>query len=99
MQYVIYCLDRPGTSDLRNGSLPAHRDYVDKRAGSILMSGPLLADDGVKRMGQLYVIEAPDAPTARQFIDNDPFTIAGLFESLAVHRFTAKFLKGQRELN
>lgn len=98
MHYAIYCLDKPNAGELRSGALPAHRDFVDGRAACIRMSGPLLAHDGATRIGQLYVIEAADESTARAFIDNDPFTAAGLFESVVIHRFAAKFMQGRREM-
>ncbi|WP_427015642.1 YciI family protein [Pseudarthrobacter sp. P1] len=97
MLYAIHCLDTPDSGQARASVLEAHRDYVDGLQARIVMSGPLLAEDGVERTGQLYVVEAADEREARRFIDEDPFTTAGVFASITVHRFWAKFLNGSRE--
>nr|WP_269209043.1 YciI family protein [Arthrobacter sp. 35W] len=93
----MHCLDGPESGPVRERALAAHRDYVDGLQAHIAMSGPLLAEDGVARTGQLYIVEAEDEHDARRFIDEDPFTVAGVFASITVHRFWAKFLNGARE--
>jgi len=49
--------------------------------------GPLLADDGETQIGSVLLLDVPDMHAARAFIDNMPFTKAGLFENVTMHRW------------
>ena len=54
---------------------PKHREYLKSlfEAGKIAASGPF-ADDS----GALIIYNAESAEEARQLLDNDPFTTAGV---------------------
>lgn len=84
MHYVVVCRDAEPGSDRRQAALDEHRRHVDRYADRIVLSGPLLADDGTTRCGQLFVLELPDRASAQRFVDDDPFTRAGIFESTRV---------------
>jgi uncharacterized protein YciI len=47
------------------------------------MAGALLGDDG-NPIGSLLIVEAEDLAAAQAQADNDPFTVAGVFESVEV---------------
>lgn len=95
--FVVLCLDRPGSTDIRSQSLKAHRRYVEEHASIILSSGPLLDDDGTTRCGQLFILDVPDHQHASAFINSDPFTVAGLFEKVIIRQFAPVFSNGVRQ--
>lgn len=93
--YVVYCRDVAGSGPLRDASIDDHRRYVDQRAAMIVMSGPLVADDGARR-GQLFVLDVPDRAAAEEFATRDPFTLAGVFASVEIDAVLPKFAGGRR---
>lgn len=97
MLFAVVCLDRPNSAGMRSQSLEAHRGHVDRHASSIVSSGPLLADDGTTRSGQLFILDVPDRPSAVAFIQADPFTAAGVFETVIVRQFAPVFSDGSRD--
>jgi len=84
MLFVLYCLDKPGHSEVRAANRPDHLDYLKSKLDSIVIAGPLLGDDGESVVGSLLVIEAADSAGAKAFAAGDPYTKAGLFESVAI---------------
>ena len=91
MHFVVIGTDAPASMPHRTASLADHRRYVDDWAGSIVLSGPLLADDSDMRTGQFYVLEVTDRSVAEAFINEDPFTKAGVFDRIEITRLLPKF--------
>jgi uncharacterized protein len=86
MQFAIYCLDKPGSLDLRMATRNAHLAYMDTKPIDIVLAGPLLDDAGGMR-GSLFIVEADDLTAVRRFSEADPYRKAGLFESVTFHGF------------
>ncbi len=53
----------------------------------IRLAGPLLAEDGTTRLGQILVLDADDRKTASDLVMNDPFVAEGLFSDIRIERF------------
>jgi uncharacterized protein YciI len=96
MHAVIVCRDGGGGHAARASALSAHRDYVDKHADAIVLSGPLVGSDGVTRIGQLFVLDVPDLAEARRLVEEDPFTVAGAWGSIAIDGLIVVFRDGRR---
>ncbi|KAA0997774.1 YciI family protein [Paraburkholderia panacisoli] len=86
MYFAIVAIDRPGTTDVRTSTRPAHREYLRTPYPGVTyrLGGPLLARDGATMIGSLIVIEAPDLAAAEQFSAGDPYRKADLFAEVAV---------------
>lgn len=95
MHFAVYCRDVAGSGQARSRSIAEHRRYVDDRADMIVLSGPLVSGDGVRR-GQLFVLDAPDRAAAEEFVAGDPFTRAGVFASVEIERLLLRFSGGER---
>lgn len=80
--FVIYCKDKPGALDTRMATRPTHLDYLNA-AGVVKAAGPLLSDEG-NPVGSMLIVEAEDRAAVQTFVDNDPYTLAGIFESVAI---------------
>ncbi|RRN64834.1 YciI family protein [Caulobacter sp. 602-1] len=80
--FAIICKDKPGALETRLTTRPTHLDYLNQSQG-LKLAGALLGDDG-DPIGSLLIVEAEDLAAAQAQADNDPFTAAGVFESVEV---------------
>lgn len=87
MQFVLHCLDKPGQQALRAATHPAHLAYMTGFADKVVVAGPMLEDDGETMCGSMIVIDLEDRAAAESFSRNDPYTQAGLFESVSIRRW------------
>lgn len=87
MNFVLYCVDKPGHGQVRADNRPAHLDYLKSKLDQIVIAGPMLDDDGESVLGSLLVIEAADRAEAEAFATGDPYAKAGLFESVTVKAY------------
>ena len=84
MQYVLYCLDKSGHSQVRAANRDAHLAYLKGFSASIVFAGPLLDDAGTGMIGSLLVMDFPDRAAADKFAAGDPYSHAGLFASVRI---------------
>jgi hypothetical protein len=80
--FAIYCKDKPGALETRLATRPTHLDYLNA-SKTLKLAGALLDDDG-SAIGSLLIVEAVDRADAQAQADGDPFTKAGVFESIEV---------------
>jgi len=59
-------------------------------------AGALIEDDGTGGSGGLLIVDTDERKEAQRFIDNDPFTKAGLFEKVTITRWRKAFFDKQR---
>jgi uncharacterized protein YciI len=84
---MIKCRSKPGTDELRNATIPRHKAHLDKYRENTWFSGPIFTDDGTSAIGSLRFIEFPDRAAAQDYIDTDPYTTEGIFESINIQRW------------
>jgi len=87
MHWLIKCRSKPATDALRESTLPAHRNFLDGYPEVTWYSGPLFTDDNKNAIGSLRLIEFPDRAAALSYIHADPYTTAGIFESIIIERW------------
>ena len=97
MHFVVISKDKPGMTEVRMRTRPAHLEYmVTTVAGARNIFGvPLGTDDGQTMIGTFYMVEAPDRAAAEAFAKGDPYARAGIFAStevIAVHPAGAKLI-------
>lgn len=86
MHFVFYCKDKPGHEQVRTANRLAHLDYLETHRDRLLCAGPLLGEiEGSRMIGSLLILDLADRKAAEEFAANDPYTKAGLFESVAIH--------------
>jgi len=85
--YTFILLDKPKALALRQALRPAHRTYIANISERIAFAGALVADDGQTRVGSLLAIDFPDRASAAAWLDEEPFTQGGLYESVQIHGF------------
>jgi len=87
MLYVLFCEDKPDSEALRLANREAHLAYVGDHPLTVKLAGPMLSDDGEHMLGSMFIIEADSVADVRALNADDPYTLAGLFETVAVHPF------------
>ena len=87
MIYILYLRDKPGGAALRQRVRPQHKAYLGAVADRIAFAGPLTGDDGVTMIGSLLAIEFENRAAARAWLNDEPFTRAGLYASVEIHGF------------
>jgi uncharacterized protein len=96
MPYAIQTKDKPGTAEIRAAARPAHLEYLTANAHRLLAAGALIDDDGNGGSGGILIVDTDDRTEAERFIAEDPFTKAGLFETVTVTRWRKAFFNKQR---
>lgn len=93
MFFVIHATDRQDGLERRAKHYRAHRlhlDQSDQYGVSVLMAGPLVADDGETPVGSLFVLEAKDRAAVDDFTRSDPYSMHGVWERVDIHYFNKK---------
>jgi len=90
MLFVIHAVDRPGALETRLAHYDAHKAFLadtSPHGVRIVMSGPLVADDGTTAIGSHFVVEAADRATVEAFNRADPFHAAGIWGEISIRGF------------
>ena len=83
--YMMVCSDKPGALELRKSTRAAHLAYVAE-TGCVELAGPLL-DEAGEMAGSLIVLDLPDLQAAKTWGAQDPYALAGLFESVRLQEW------------
>lgn len=97
MHWLVKCRSKPATDALREATLPAHRSFLDGYPEVTWYSGPLFTDDNKNAIGSLRLIEFPDRAAALTYINADPYTKAGIFQSIGIERWRPGLQVRQRD--
>ena len=88
MHYIIHALDHADALPRRLANYEAHKSYLGSALPlRIVVSGPLVAEDGATMIGSLFLVEAASHEDVLSFHRNDPFYAAGIWERVAIHPF------------
>lgn len=90
MLFIIHGIDKPDGLPLRLAHYEAHKAFLSDTSAfgvKIVMSGPLVADDGTSMIGSFFLIEAPDRATVERFNAADPFKQAYIWERVTITGF------------
>lgn len=87
MTYTILCAFRPGGLAEAGPLRLSHYEFLRRVRHRIIEGGPLLGPDG-HPTHMLMVIEAENAGSARDFIHEEPYNRAGLFESVSIRKWS-----------
>ena len=93
MFFVLHAFDKAGALETRLKHYDAHKAFLADTSAhrvSIIMSGPLVADDGRTAIGSLMILEAPDRATVEAFHKADPFLAAGIWEKVNITAFAKR---------
>ncbi len=85
MLYAFICTDKPGEGlSLRAQNRDQHLAYLDSLGPVMKSAGPFMNEDGSEPRGSLVIVEAQNMTAAAEIAANDPYAIAGVFESVDI---------------
>jgi uncharacterized protein len=89
MLFAIYMLDKKNAEDLRAQTGRAHGAYMAAHEDGMRMGGPLYAEDHKTMIGSVLIKEFADRSDAEEFVAEEPYNKAGLFETVLINPFGA----------
>jgi uncharacterized protein YciI len=96
MPYAIQTIDKPDSAEVRTATRAAHLEYLTAHKDKLLAAGAVIDDDGTGGHGGILIVDTDDRAEAERFIAEDPFTKAGLFQSVTVVRWRKAFFNKER---
>jgi len=96
MPYAVIALDKEGGAPLRAELRPKHLVHLEQYAGKLLAGGAMLADDGATPVGSLLIIDSEDRAEVETIVAADPFTQAGLFQSVSIRPWRKVYFDGAK---
>jgi uncharacterized protein YciI len=87
MLFIIHAVDHADALPTRLVNYDAHKTFLSdtSRFGiKIVMSGPLVADDGTTMIGSFFLVEAPSRTEVEAFHHADPFFAAKIWKSVTI---------------
>ena len=86
--FVISSIDKPNSLSVRMAAREAHLAYANtgEKPVKVKLGGPYLDGNG-NMAGSLLIVDAPDRAAVDQFLRDDPYVKAGLFESVDVRPY------------
>lgn len=87
MRFAILCHDKPNQANARAAHRDAHFAHLETYADHIVEAGPLLAEDGSHSVGSLLIVDFEGRSQVEDFVNADPFKIAGIFEAVIVRPY------------
>ncbi|MBL8382157.1 MAG: YciI family protein [Burkholderiales bacterium] len=87
MLYAIHCLDKDDGAALRQAHAQAHAAYMRAHAAHVVIGGPLLSEDGGRRVGVMLIGRFDDRAAVDAFLAAEPYARAGLFRQVDVRPF------------
>lgn len=83
MMFAVTAFDKKDHLEARLATRPAHLQFWDDNAASMVLAGPFLDAEG-KATGSLMIVKADNQAAAEALVAKDPYAEAGLFESVVV---------------
>lgn len=90
MHYIIHCLDKPDALETRLRNYDKHKSYLAGAPVKIVISGPLVGDDGETMIGSCFLVEADTKEEVLAFHNADPFKAADVWADVKIHAFNKR---------
>jgi uncharacterized protein len=85
--FVIHGIDKPGHASVRAEARQRHFEYVRGFAEHVVIGGPTVDEADEQMTGSVLVVDFADLAAAQAFVDGDPYSDVGLFETVTVSRW------------
>ncbi len=86
MFFLVLATDKPGVLQVRTEVRPIHCAYLrnPNHHVKVHLEGPTLTTRGDLMNGTLLVVEADDIAAVSEFVADDPYSQAGVFQSVEI---------------
>jgi uncharacterized protein YciI len=85
MLYSIHCLDHADKLQTRLDNYAAHRAHLNNATLTIVLAGPIAADDGETPVGSVFIVDVANRAEAEAFNRNDPFYQLDIWDKSSIH--------------
>lgn len=85
--FVFQGLDKAGALEMRKATREAHLAWIASLTPRVKIGGPMLSDDGAMPIGSMLVVEADTLADAKALFAQDPYALAGLWQSTTVRPY------------
>ncbi len=86
MLHTILCTFKPGALAEAKAKRLDHYEFLRREQHQIVEGGPLTGSDGLPT-AMLIVVDRDSLEAAHDFISHEPYTAAGLFESVSIRQW------------
>ena len=86
MLHTILCTFKPGALAEAKAKRLEHYEFLRREQHQIVEGGPLTGGDGLPT-AMLIVVDRESMDEVQQFISYEPYTAAGLFESVSIREW------------
>lgn len=84
MPYLIICRANTDITAMRRRLRAIHLEYILKYRDRIRFGGPIMSANPERMVGMLTVLDVPDRSDAEQFVRDEPYCQAGLFDEITI---------------
>ncbi|KZL20661.1 YciI-like protein [Pseudovibrio axinellae] len=84
MLYALICTDKAHSEGIRQENRQSHLEFLNGLGTRLKAAGPFMSDDLVSPTGSLVLVEAANREEAMAVANEDPYALAGLFESVEI---------------
>ena len=95
MQFIIIAYDGPDMLEKRMEVRPDHLEGMKALGKQIICAGGLLDDEG-KMKGSALVMEFPDRAALDNYLANEPYVVAGVWQKIEVETMNVVLVNGER---
>jgi uncharacterized protein YciI len=87
VRYLVLCTDRSGAASIRRRTRKDHLRYIAAREHRVVLGARLLDSDDsdTEAVGTTYVLRANSREEVEEFLREEPFTRAGLFDEIRIY--------------
>lgn len=86
MHFLVTCIDKADEAALRRQTRAVHLEYMIAHQDLIVAGGPLRSADGAATIGSAFIIDLADRAAVDDFLADEPYARAGLFDSVTIVR-------------
>jgi len=91
MPYLIVTRDKPDHRHMRRKEKPGHVAFLERNKHLILAAGAMLEEGEEVGFGGVIILDVETRAEAEAFIAADPYSAAGLFQSVDIVRWRKGF--------
>jgi uncharacterized protein YciI len=84
MFFIATCVDKPQSVEKRKENRLAHLAYLNELGATVRTGGALLGPDHQTPVGSMIIFEGESEDDILALLATDPYSMAGLFESVSV---------------
>ena len=84
MLFIATCVDKTHSVEKRKGNRPAHLAYLNGLGARVKTVVALLGPDHQTPVGSMIIFEGESEDDILALLAKDPYSMAGLFESVSV---------------